>query len=124
MITPSIAVDLGTFCGRENVRNCVSRLTADSGKPPNGPAVHRPEPRRDEAELSEHSKAAVRVRCNCESCARFLRAALRRFSLVTTRTRRTQQVTPDLDETRRRKDRSEDRCDPIDQLAAILGASV
>src|SRR5712691_9295054 len=32
---------------------------------PNGPAVHRREPRRGDAALSESSKAAVRVRCNC-----------------------------------------------------------
>src|SRR5688500_5729832 len=33
------------------------------------PWVHRREPRRDEARLLEHSKAAVRVRCNPELCA-------------------------------------------------------
>jgi len=38
-------------------------------KPHNDPAVHRPEPRRDECRISEHSKAAVGVRCNCELAA-------------------------------------------------------
>jgi hypothetical protein len=33
---------------------------------PNGLAVHRRRPRRDEARISEHSKAAVGVRCNCK----------------------------------------------------------
>ena len=35
MITPSIAVDLGTLCGKEHARNCVSRLTTGRRKPSN-----------------------------------------------------------------------------------------
>src|SRR5947209_5214488 len=52
--------------GEDLSHDAMSVTSLRPHRQPNGPAVHRREPRRDEASFSETSKAAVRVRCNCE----------------------------------------------------------